>query len=316
MRITKILLLPEIFFQYFTMKLLTILSLLMLVALIEQTNAQALQINATDTVGHPFPLQINDNISTLTYGTNTFGRLLRLSRQEIHFYDFGLDAGNEFYITKKNSSDVAFKVNASGNVGIGESNPTEKLMVSGNIALSGTGAYFGVALTDRLTYDGKYQPHYGMQWVMDSWTGAGPSMWMSAYGGMKFFTTGAVRMSISDNGNVGIGTTAPGSNRLAVEGTIAARRIKVTQITPWPDFVFDINYQLPSLQEVENYIIANRHLPNIPSAAEVAKDGQDLGEMNRILLQKVEELTLHLIEQEKRMKEMQSEITDLKKSIK
>ncbi|MCF6405435.1 hypothetical protein L3C95_21195 [Chitinophaga filiformis] len=109
-------------------------------------------------------------------------------------------------------------------------------------------------------------------------------------------------------GNLGIGTRNTGTSKLAVEGTIAARRVKVTQATTWPDFVFDAEYKLPSLQEVEAYIKANKHLPDVPSAEEVAKDGQDVGEMNRILLQKVEELTLHVIEQEKELNSLRERI--------
>lgn len=73
-------------------------------------------------------------------------------------------------------------------------------------------------------------------------------------------------------GSLGIGTRAPGSNKLAVEGTIAARRVKVTQAQPWPDYVFEPAYKLPSLQELETYVRENKHLPDVPSAKDVAKD--------------------------------------------
>jgi hypothetical protein len=106
-------------------------------------------------------------------------------------------------------------------------------------------------------------------------------------------------------GNVGIGTRATGTSKLAVEGTIAARRVKVTQAGTWPDYVFEPEYRLPSLLDLESYIKTNKHLPEVPSAKEVAAGGLDLGEMNKILLQKIEELTLHLIEQEKRIKELE-----------
>lgn len=118
------------------------------------------------------------------------------------------------------------------------------------------------------------------------------------------------RMRITPKGNVGIGTTDPGSYKLAVEGTIGARRVKVTQST-WADFVFEPDYQLPSLSELETYIKTNKHLPDVPSAAEVTKDGLDVGEMNKILLQKIEELTLHLIELEKKNVAQQAQIDQL-----
>jgi hypothetical protein len=105
------------------------------------------------------------------------------------------------------------------------------------------------------------------------------------------------------SGNVGIGTTSPGSYLLAVEGTMGARKIQVKQ-TSWADFVFKPDYQLPTLQELENYINTNQHLPGIPSEAEVQKNGIDVGEMNKKLLQKVEELTLYLIRQQKEIDQL------------
>jgi hypothetical protein len=107
-------------------------------------------------------------------------------------------------------------------------------------------------------------------------------------------------------GNVGIGATSTGVHKLAVEGSIGARKIKVNQIG-WADFVFKSDYKLPRLQDVENYINTNKHLEGIPTTEEVQKEGLDLGEMNKLLLQKVEELTLYMIK-------MQKEIDQLKEA--
>jgi len=103
------------------------------------------------------------------------------------------------------------------------------------------------------------------------------------------------------NGNVGIGTDNPGNYKLAVEGTIGARKIRVTEIPFWSDFVFEPDYKLMSLAEVEAYIQQNGHLPGIPSASDAKQDGVDLVEMNTLLLQKIEELTLYVIELEKKI---------------
>jgi hypothetical protein len=112
------------------------------------------------------------------------------------------------------------------------------------------------------------------------------------------------------NGNVAIGTTTPGPYKLTVEGIIGARRVKVMQGT-WADFVFEPEYKLPSLAEVEEYIKVNRHLPNVPSAKEVEKEGLDVGEMNKRLLQKVEELTLYLIEMNNHNKKLEKRVSEL-----
>ncbi|NOW94690.1 hypothetical protein [Mucilaginibacter sp. SG564] len=102
-----------------------------------------------------------------------------------------------------------------------------------------------------------------------------------------------------NSGNVGIGTLTP-KETLSVNGNIRAKQIKV-EATNWPDYVFQKDYQLPTLQEVKAYIDQNQHLPEIPSQQEIAKEGLNLGEMNKLLLKKVEELTLYLIEKDQEM---------------
>lgn len=125
--------------------------------------------------------------------------------------------------------------------------------------------------------------------------------------------TSQPRMIINDAGNIGIGTLQPGSFKLAVEGKIAARGVKVTLANPFPDYVFESNYQLRPLANLESYINQNKHLPGIPSAAEVKKEGGiELGEMNVKLLEKIEELTLYVIELKKENEQMKKEITAIK----
>ncbi|MDQ0107423.1 hypothetical protein J2T02_002542 [Chitinophaga terrae (ex Kim and Jung 2007)] len=106
-------------------------------------------------------------------------------------------------------------------------------------------------------------------------------------------------MVIANNKNVGIGIDNP-TYKLTVNGTIGARRVKVTQET-WADYVFHPNYQLPSLASVEQFIKTNKHLPDIPSEKEVTEKGIDLGEINKLYLQKIEELTLYIIDLQKQI---------------
>ncbi len=116
------------------------------------------------------------------------------------------------------------------------------------------------------------------------------------------------------NGNIGIGTTTPDA-KLAVNGTIHSKEVKV-DLVGWPDYVFTNDYQLPTLQEVENHIKQKGHLQNIPSAKEVEKNGIKLGEMNKKLLEKVEELTLYTIQQEKKLEKQEKDIEELKALVK
>jgi hypothetical protein len=114
--------------------------------------------------------------------------------------------------------------------------------------------------------------------------------------------TNAVRLI--DNGNVGIGTTNP-QNKLDVNGTVHAKEFKAS-LDGWSDYVFEKEYKLLSLNEVENYIKMNNRLPEVPSTEEVIKDGVNLGEMNALLLKKVEELTLYVIELNKKIEKLES----------
>ena len=110
------------------------------------------------------------------------------------------------------------------------------------------------------------------------------------------------------NTYVTIGTNSYNDNgdlyKLTVNGKVRAHAVKV--YTTWADYVFGDNYILPPLSEVENYIKQNGHLKDIPSAEEVEKNGIELGEMNKLLLQKIEELTLYTIELKKEIEVLKS----------
>lgn len=112
------------------------------------------------------------------------------------------------------------------------------------------------------------------------------------------------------NGKMGIGVQSP-AYKLDVAGTIRAEEVKIENAN-WPDYVFSKDYQLPSLSEVSKHIEENKHLPGIPSAKEVEENGVGLGEMNVKLLQKIEELTLYMIQQQQAIEELQKEVTYLR----
>ncbi len=102
-------------------------------------------------------------------------------------------------------------------------------------------------------------------------------------------------------GYVGIGTLTP-KEKLSVNGKIRAKEIKV-ELADWPDYVFEEGYQKLSLAEIERFIKQNKHLPGVPTAKQVEQEGVELGEMNKVLLKKIEELTLLLIDQNKKNQE-------------
>ncbi|AEV99278.1 hypothetical protein A4D02_32270 [Niastella koreensis] len=102
---------------------------------------------------------------------------------------------------------------------------------------------------------------------------------------------------------------------LAVNGTVSAQKMLISQTGRWPDYVFSKKYQLPSLAEVENFINQNNHLPGIPSAAEVEKKGIDVASNQAGLLKKIEELILYAIEQEKKLQKQSGKIMELNEEI-
>jgi hypothetical protein len=109
---------------------------------------------------------------------------------------------------------------------------------------------------------------------------------------------------------IGIGTTNP-QYKLDVNGTIRATEIKVE--TGWADFVFDNSYELRTLNDVKSFISKNKHLPDMPSASEVKKNGVNVGETQVKLLQKIEEMTLYILQQQENIEKLQKKIEQLER---
>jgi hypothetical protein len=121
-------------------------------------------------------------------------------------------------------------------------------------------------------------------------------------------------LSLLANGRVGIGSINPDAE-LTVNGTAHVQEVKVDLTIPGPDYVFEPTYHLSPLDSIKTYIDKNKHLPEVPSAKEMEKNGVNLGEMNMLLLKKIEELTLYVIEQNKKIDEINKRDEDLRKEI-
>ncbi len=119
-------------------------------------------------------------------------------------------------------------------------------------------------------------------------------------------------LTINSEGNVGLGTWSS-NHKLAVAGTIISEEIIVKLQSDWPDYVFSEDYLLPTLSEQEQYILKNNHLQGVPSSQDVIKNGIKIADMQSILLQKIEELTLYIIKQEKDIKILSHQVKELKK---
>ncbi|WP_236581907.1 tail fiber protein [Sphingobacterium spiritivorum] len=116
------------------------------------------------------------------------------------------------------------------------------------------------------------------------------------------------------SGKVGIKTSTPREYDLAVNGKIRSQEVKV-EAANWPDYVFKKDYELRSLSELQTYIEEHGHLPDMPKAAEAEKEGVSLGEMNKLLLKKVEELTLHLIKKENQLQQQNKRISEIEQQL-
>jgi len=273
-------------------------------------------------------------------------------------------AGNNvirFFTGSTNSSYSAserLRIDESGNVGIGTTVPQTNLHIvgtgasidAGNIEYSGGGLIVQGNTGSRSSTTGA-QLEFVIPASTDGtnlWgqgriiTVAGTSSNDDATGKMIIGTRRMINklgigaqwyygndLVIDGSGNVGIGTLNPQGYQLAVNGTAIATSMTVKLYSAWPDYVFKPTYHLPTLTDVKTYIDKNHHLPDMLSEQEVAKNGINLGETDRLLTKKVEELTLYLIEKDKTDKEkdaklqlqqkqleiQQQEIDELKKQI-
>ncbi|CAH0336540.1 hypothetical protein FVB9288_02246 [Flavobacterium sp. CECT 9288] len=301
------------------------------------------------TVSPKVPLHIENN------GIESNGILLKLANNSNNFAYSGIDGLGfylEQVADTPNKSQIRLQARNSnqgnyaqlfidgansrfnlinGNVGIGTFTPTEKLEIGGNAYLNikiGQWATIGTTGGGLATIIGNnvkasQTVNNKMEYITSTVDGA-KAIKLQYNEGITFHTMlGTVnanetfsnfeRMRIDNNGNVGIGTTNP-TSKLTVAGNINSREVKVS-VDAGADFVFDKDYALPSLQEVEKFVTKNKHLPEIASAKEMQKEGINLSEMNIKLLQKIEELTLYVIEQEKRLKNQHDQIEKNNKTV-
>jgi hypothetical protein len=221
------------------------------------------------------------------------------------------------------------------NVGIGTNTPNARLDVKSSTSnyiaqFNGISPMY-VGLYEADVYRGYIGSFSGAAEDVDFGTAAA-----NTTGKLHLATQATPRLTVNSAGNVGIGTTAPNARlhiagnvvignstslpatgfTLSIAGKAICEELKIQLSTGWPDYVFADNYNLMPLDELEKSIQQHKHLPNIPSAATVeAEKGFQVGELNRKLLEKVEELTLYVIELNKKNLQLAAELQQLKQQV-
>ncbi len=243
----------------------------------------------------------NDNVLTFQNSDNSW--------QYISFYTnstrktwMGIDPNNNFNISKENGGNILFN---GANVGIGTENPQSKLEVYGDDLIGQLTVH---------TSSGSINRKSGINFKVDN-----VNLWQVYTDNsddqntfhIKYLTDDNNRVfSIKTNGNVGIGKINP-TEKLEVNGKIRTSEVLIT-LDNWKDCVFYDNYNLMPLPELEVYINQNKHLPDVLSEKEILETGLPAGEMSKIHMQKIEELTLYIIELNKIVQKQQEEIEKLK----
>ncbi|WP_157814150.1 hypothetical protein [Olleya sp. Bg11-27] len=222
---------------------------------------------------------------------------------------FGLNSSNHMYIgsVEKTIGNIYFfnkgaghlmTLTPNGNMGIGTTNPNSTLQIGDS---ENTGGPNIEVEKKRLSI--APVTHSSSDWFFTTRDNI-------PYANLDIGYSNNKTLTLRHDGNVGIGSTNPDS-KLSVNGKIHTKEVKVDLIG-WSDFVFKKDYNLPTLQQVEIYIKAKGHLKDIPSAKDVEENGIYLGEMDSKLLQKIEELTLYTIQQQKEIEILKEEKKELK----
>lgn len=212
-------------------------------------------------------------------------------------------------VIEPNSATNAMYINQSGYIGVGTNAPLDKLTVTSGdfrindyypfIFLNNTESGGNAGITFRLNQSYRAWLYYD----------DGESLLrLNAEQGLGSRND----LVILNSGSVCLGTTIEATGyRLNVNGKVICTEVRVEALANWPDYVFGDNYHLMTLDELEHSIKSNGHLPGLPSASQVQSSGFELGDMQRILLEKVEELTLYTIEQNKQISDLQKKVSDL-----
>ncbi|MBL7727915.1 MAG: hypothetical protein JNM68_09520, partial [Dinghuibacter sp.] len=224
--------------------------------------------------------------------------------------------------TAQSNLAVKMLIQNDGKVGIGTNTPLELLHVRGSVMAENSAAgASSVRNSGFYTWEdrayGMELHNNGSKWGLAVFARTDSDIRFGHYSGNQPAQSQLnTKMIIAEDGKVSIGnvSAAPAGYKLYVENGILTEKVKVAVKTSadWADFVFDEQYPLRPINELEQFVRKNKHLPGIPSAGEMVKQGNDLGRTDALLLQKIEELSLYIISLQKQLAQQQKEISQLK----
>lgn len=235
---------------------------------------------------------------------------LAVSATTLTIKNSGTQNDNPYLFKAIGVSTDRFVIKNNGQVGIGVSNPKYRLAVAGGILVDNDGQFAGTVNNNSENNVIKFGGYTSGE-AIGSVRTAGVN-----YAGIDFYTNYLSRLSIRNGGEVVIGDVTVPANAgysLYVEKGILTEQVKVAikSTNDWSDYVFEDTYSLMPLKKLEKFITTHRHLPEVPSAQEVVSNGINMATMDATLLRKIEELTLYLIEQDKKINTLQQKITTL-----
>ena len=272
-----------------------------------------------------FIYQSNASINYGLFGPKSVGFKFRWLAHDNGSIDYTTDTDQLMYLDNVGNLNMKGTLTTGGNVGIGTAPTADKLTIDMGATRSAI----------NMLSDGDASAYSDLKFSVKTTTGIAsgkPLMWLASlrkdgyfsndltgptlefyatrsitggyFAPMVFKSNGDVILAGARNavnGNVGIGTLDTKGYKLAVNGDAMFTKIQVKAYSNWPDYVFGESYKLMPLQELEAYVKENNHLPEVPSAKEIEEEGINVAEMNKVLLKKIEELTLHVIELEKKI---------------
>lgn len=241
--------------------------------------------------------------STATPGLIVFDTDL----SKFFYYDaYGWQEGSTGNLWLTNGADI-YLHDLNDSVGIGTQTPIGKLHIrdanSENVKVYITPMSTGSGDSASIYFAEDHDATYAMYWMYDGYTDE-----LGLWGKSGATRYGPHLLIHRSSGNMAMGNTFATNYKLSVNGRIICTELRVNLVANWPDYVFSDGYNLMPLAELDKFVRKNGHLPNVPDASTIETSGLDVGEMQRMMMEKIEELSLYILDQQKQIQELKDRL--------